>query len=327
MLKPVPLRVLSIVIILTVSFGGLLLDSAEARMGGSFGSRGSRTFQMPRSTSTAPTSSPIQRSMTTNKVSSGAPEQPLPTQSRPGFLSGMAGGVVGGLISGLVLEGLFGAILGHGFGGIGGGFSFILQILLISGLALLAVRFFRRNSFASVTNTGLAFARQRYGTGGQVYGSPTVSGNAVPDETANTDEIGITSVDLSAFEHLLADVQAAFTREDHQGLRRLTTPEMVSYLSEELADNATRGLKNEVSDIRLLSGEVAEAWRENTRDYATVAMRWSAIDVMRNRQTDAIAEGDAKNPTETTELWTFTRELGQPWLLSAIQDANQSSPR
>ena len=61
-----------------LSFGGLLsalllvvslalVGPAEARMGGSFGSRGMRTFSSPSITSLAPNSvSPIQRSMTPN---------------------------------------------------------------------------------------------------------------------------------------------------------------------------------------------------------------------------------------------------------------------
>lgn len=329
MLKPFPLRFVSLLIILTTSFGILVLNPAEARKGGSFGSRGSRTFQAPPPTFTAPTTSPIQRSMTPNTFGSAAPVQPSPVQSRPSFWSGMGGGLVGGLLGGLVLNGIFGMIFGHGFGGLGGGFSFIFQLLLIGGLAMLAWRFFSRSTSPSVSvaNSGLPFGQQSYGTGGRAYSSAAGDGLGVPTGTANTDEIGTTSADLAAFERLVADVQAAFTREDHQGLRRLTTPEMVSYLSEELAANATRGLKNEVSDLQFLNGDVAEAWRENTRDYATVAMRWSAIDVMRNRQTGTVEEGDPKNPTETTELWTFTRELGQPWLLSAIQDAPVSTPR
>ncbi|TIV25862.1 MAG: hypothetical protein E5V99_23590, partial [Mesorhizobium sp.] len=74
--------------------------------------------------------------------------------------------------------------------------------------------------------------------------------------------------------------------------------------------------------LRLLKGEVAEAWREGSRDYATVAMRWSAIDTMQNRQTGAVEKGDPNNPVEATELWTFARQAGGPWLLSAIQDAS-----
>ena len=108
---------------------------------------------------------------------------------------------------------------------------------------------------------------------------------------------------------------------DHQALRRYTTPEMVSYLSEELADNATHGMRNDVTSLKFLNGELAEAWREGNRDYATVAMNWEAIDVMRDRQTGAVVKGDPDHPAEAKELWTFVREHGGTWQLSAIQDA------
>jgi predicted lipid-binding transport protein (Tim44 family) len=259
--------------------------------------------------------------MTPNTVQPASPSQPSLAPPRPSFWSGFGGGLVGGLVGGLLFNGIFGMMFGHGFGGIGGGLSFILQLLLIGGVVMLAMRFFSRNNTAATEAGGLAppFGRQGFGTGAPAYSSPAAAGTRTSG-AAGADEIGITDTDRSAFERILSDMQAAFTREDHQGLRRLTTPEMVSYLSEELADNATKGLKNDVSNLQFLNGEVSEAWREGTRDYATVAMQWSAIDVMRNRQTSAIEQGDPNNPVETTELWTFTRETGQPWLLSAIQE-------
>ena len=53
----------------------------------------------------------------------------------------------------------------------------------------------------------------------------------------------------------------------------MVTPEMPSYFSEELAANASRGLVNHVTDVKLLQGDLAEAWREGRNDYATVAMK------------------------------------------------------
>ncbi len=55
------------------------------------------------------------------------------------------------------------------------------------------------------------------------------------------DEVGITDGDLDTFERLLTDVQGAFGREDYAALRQGTTPEIMSYLSEELSQNATSG--------------------------------------------------------------------------------------
>ena len=67
--------------------------------------------------------------------------------------------------------------------------------------------------------------------------------------------------------------------------RKLTTPEAMSWLAEELSDNATKGLKNEVRNVHLVQGDVAESWNEAGDDYATVAMRYESIDVTRDRAT------------------------------------------
>jgi len=95
----------------------------------------------------------------------------------------------------------------------------------------------------------------------------------------------------------------------------------MSYLSEELSENATHGRRNEVTGTRLLQADVGEAWRENDVEYATAAMRYESIDLMRDRASGAVLSGDPNTPSQTTELWTFARQVGGPWKLSAIQDA------
>ena len=87
-------------------------------------------------------------------------------------------------------------------------------------------------------------------------------------------------------------------------------------------DNATHGRRNEVSGTHLLQADVGEAWREGDTDYATAAMRYEGIDLMRDRTTNAVMSGDPNTPTQTTELWTFTRFSGGPWKLSAIQETH-----
>ena len=309
-----------------------LAAPAEARMGGSFGSRGMRTFSAPSITQIAPNPvSPIQRSMTTNNgyTAPGTSTFGNPVNSgfgRSGFWSGFGGGLVGSMVGGLLFHGLFGSALGYGFGGIGGGLSSIFQILIIGGLIWFAFRWFRnqqapagpRNGFGQSAPWGAT--DRGYGTRPN-YGAQQPNYGGFGTGSGPRDEVGITNTDLETFERILSDVQGAYSREDHQGLRRYTTPEMVSYLSEELADNATHGLRNDVSDIKFIAGELSEAWREGNRDYATVAMNWTAIDVMRDRQTGEIKQGDANVAAEAKELWTFVRENGGQWLLSAIQDA------
>ena len=95
----------------------------------------------------------------------------------------------------------------------------------------------------------------------------------------------------------------------------------MSYFAEELGENATRGVRNEVSDVRLLQGDLAESWREADTDYATVALRYSSIDATRDRATGRVIEGDAEKPTETVEIWTFARKNRADWKLSAVQAA------
>jgi predicted lipid-binding transport protein (Tim44 family) len=97
---------------------------------------------------------------------------------------------------------------------------------------------------------------------------------------------------------------------------------MVSYFADDLAGNASRGVVNRISDVKLLQGDLAEAWREGDVDYATVAMRYALKDVYVDRASGRVVDGDADRPTEATELWTFRRSHGGAWLLSAIQQTH-----
>jgi predicted lipid-binding transport protein (Tim44 family) len=241
-------------------------------------------------------------------------------------------GFGGTMMRGLLLGGLIGLLVGQGFGGLAGMFGFLLQALLIGGAIMLAIRFFRSQSargpapaLAGAGNAEASRFENRATEQQQTAGSFTIpgfgGGSGGSSPAAGSEEITLAQTDLDAFQQLLTDVQEAFGREDHAALRRATTPEMVSYLSEELADNAQKGLRNEVSDITLLQADIAESWREDDRDYATAALRYESRDVMRERANGKVVEGDEDHPTETTELWTFTRQNGSSWKLSAIQQA------
>ena len=143
---------------------------------------------------------------------------------------------------------------------------------------------------------------------------------AAPRRAQSPAQIEITGDDFDAFEKLLGDVQTAYGREDLGKLRALVTPEMLSYFSEELAGNASSGIVNELSDVKLLQGDLSESWSEGNVEYATVAMRFELVDKMVERATGRVVEG-GDTPTEAVELWTFMRSRGGNWLLSAIQQA------
>jgi predicted lipid-binding transport protein (Tim44 family) len=320
-----------------LALGVLVADPADARRGGSFGSRGSRTYSAPTSTATAPGYvPPVQRSMTQdNGYRYGGAYAPRPNYApgyNPGYRPSPFGGFGGGFLGGLITGGLIGGMMGHGFGGGWGGggwgggggglLTVLIQLLIVGFILSLVFRMVRRRSPSFATP--FAASGPDYGpTGGWqpgFGGGPSMGGSAVPP-TGPTWEIPITPADQNAFEGLLRAVQDAFAREDYAGLREHCTPEVMGYLAEELSDNATHGRRNEVRDLRLLQADVGESWREGQMEYATAAMRYESIDVMRDRNSGAVLSGDPNRPTETTELWTFVRPIGGAWKLSAIQDA------
>ena len=225
---------------------------------------------------------------------------------RSGFMSGLMGGLIGAGIGGLLLgHGFFGGMLGFG-----GFLGFLLQIFLIVLLARFLIRRFRGQSPAFAGGPGM-FAR-----GGPPGPVPTGGFG----RSAGPPPIQIGPQDYQAFEQLLQGIQAAWSRQDLDALRALVTPEMLSYFAEQLADQTSRGVRNEVTDVRLLQGDLSQAWSEGNREYATVAMRFAMIDVTRDA-TGRIVDGSPSEHVTATELWTFVRSPGGRWILSAIQQA------
>ncbi|RAI37846.1 Tim44 domain-containing protein [Rhodoplanes roseus] len=308
-------------------------DVAWSRAGGgsSFGSRGGRTFSAPAQTRTAPSAAPMERSMTQPARPNAA--GPATTgMARPGgMFGGFGGGLLGGLAAGFLGAGLIGMLSGHGFMGGLGGFASMLGLLLQIGLvAFLGMFLWRmwqgRRAQQPAMASGPQFrdvndgAPPRNGLGMPLGlgGGLGRGAGAAPAEPS--DDIGIGPADYDAFEHLLGDVQGAYAKEDLTALRTRVTPEMLSYFSEQFAENAGRGVINEIADVKLEQGDLAEAWREGDSDYATVAMRYSLVDRMVDRGTGKVVSGGEGRDT-VTELWTFRRSRGGSWLLSAIQQA------
>jgi predicted lipid-binding transport protein (Tim44 family) len=288
----------------------LIAADAHARAGRGFsgGSRGLRTFSTPPPTRTAPnTAAPIERSMTQPR-SAPAVGQPA---SRPGFFGG---GLLGGLAAGFLGAGLFGLLFGHGFFGGMAGFAsvlgLILQIVLVVIVVRLIMAWWQRRNAPAYAAAGAPAA-----PGAQPFSGFGLFGRDAPAP----EPLSIAKSDYDAFERLLGDVQQAYSEEDVAALRSLVTPEMLSYFAEQFAHNASRGLVNRVGGVKLLQGDLAEAWREDGAEYATVAMRFALTDSMVERASGRTVEGGA--PGEVTELWTFMRASGGNWLLSAIQQS------
>lgn len=321
----------SLAVLATLAFVAAESDAAP-RMNA--GSRGNRTYSAPPPTATSPNAAhPIERSMTRpgQPGSATAARPGAPAAAQPGgFFNrpGMIGGIMGGLAAGFLGAGLFGMLSGAGFVGGLAGFASILGLLIQVGLvvvvAMLAWRWWQRRSQPTA-----AFS-----------GGPAMQSNMAPEAAqprpgllggfgglggSSAEPIGtpikIEPSDFEAFERTLGEVQTAYSNEDLAGLRMRVTPEMLSYYSEELAANASRGVVNKLTEVKLLQGDLAEAWSEGSDEYATVSMRYQQVDKTVDRATGKVVEGDDR-PDEGVEYWTFRRSQGGPWMVSAIQQTN-----
>jgi predicted lipid-binding transport protein (Tim44 family) len=285
------------------------LAFARAGGGASMGSRGGFTYSAPPSTSTAPYGGmAMQRSMTAPSSPSYGSNSP---SYSPGYSGGsrFGGGFASGLMGGLIGAGIGGMLFGHGlYGGMGSGASFLglliqLALLFFIGRWLYRTFLRRQPMFAGFGGVPQAEPGRPIPMGG--------GGSAPPP-------LAIAPADYTAFEQLLAGIQAAWSAQDMARLQQMATPEMVSYFNEQLSDLASRGQRNTVTDVRLQKGDLAQAWSEGAREYATVAMQFSMIDVTRDGA-GRITDGSPSERQMATELWTFVRSRGGRWILSAIQ--------
>lgn len=330
----------AVLVALAVAFAPTIADAARAGGGSSIGSRGARTYQAPQATPTAPQTQNIQRSVTptqpnaaspaTAQAGAGAGLQPRPSFFGGGFMAGMMGGLIGVGLGGL----LFGnGFLGSGFGGMSGMLGLLLQLGLIFLVVRLVMGWLRnRNAAQANNNEGYAFASRAAAPDAMQrrsvtdvppidLGAPSgrAAGAAPAASVALRDEVGVKPADYDEFEKLLIAVQSAWSAGDVAAMRRQVTPELLSYLSEQMTASSSAGLVNHVEDVNFEDGDLAEAWTEGDLQFATVAMRWTALDYTTRADDGRIVEGRKDERASATEVWTFVRAPGGRWLLSAIQ--------
>lgn len=300
-----------IILVLLFSAGVALAPAiADARAGGSYGgspssvgSRGARTYENNNA-------QPFSRSLTpqpgmgsaTSGYGSGYGSGGSFIQRHP-FLSGLAGGLVGSW--------LFGHAGYAGSGAAGGSaFGTLFWLIILGVLVYFGVRMLRRGMFSG-------------GWGGMA--GPTLrSAGAAAAPIRRGRDINLADADLNAFQALHAAVQDAWSAADLGRLQQLMTPEMLGWFSEELTRDTSQGVRNIVSGVTLLKGDLTESWEEGDLQYATTLLRWRALDytVRLGRspgEPDFVAGGDPRAPIEAEEVWTFVRRRGGQWLLSAIQ--------
>jgi predicted lipid-binding transport protein (Tim44 family) len=210
-------------------------------------------------------------------------------------------------------------LLGGGFFGFHGGFGFMGLLIQLFLLYLLArwvmTRFLGMPAMAGPGG----FARNMFpprpmgASGGGLAGGMAAAAR-------RGQALALTSGDYQMFSQLLTGIQAAWSANDLNGLRAMTTPEMLSYFAEQLAELNSRGQHNKVTEVRLQHGDLSEAWAEGRVQYATVSMKFSMIDVTYDRA-NRVVDGSPTERVTVTEFWTFMRSQGGHWILSAIQQA------
>ncbi len=272
------------------------------------GSRGTHTYTPVPGTSTSPYgAAPMQRSMTPNYGSSTGSGYGSSYGSRYGgspFTSGLLGGLIGAGIGGMLFGGGF-------FGGMHGGGGFLGFLIQMALLYFAARWLFRRFAGVPVAAGPGFFARNFAAAPGLGSGFGGGMGRS-------SRPVAIQQSDYQAFEQVLKNVQAAWSAHDLNGLSQFATPEMVGYFGEQMAEQASRGVRNQVTDVRLQQGDLAEAWSEGSREYATVALRYSMVDVTFD-PSRRVVDGSLTERVTATEVWTFVRTPGGRWVLSAIQ--------
>ena len=201
---------------------------------------------------------------------------------------------------------------GSGLGGAGGaagaGGGMLINILLMALGAfavVMLVRFLNRQSNTPSFNQAMS-----QGNNSRVL--PMVS------------EINLSENEKQKFSEILVEVQSAWSNQDLEKLKKLTTPEMLKYFSDNLSQNISQDIANKVENVEVISLQLSESWREDEMEYATAILEWSAFDYMFNlnkkpSDTDYIIEGSDKNLIITSEAWTFARyNSNGRWILSAI---------
>lgn len=294
----------------------MAVDSADARAGrgGSSGSRGSNTQSAPPPTATSPgQAAPINRTITQpgKPATAGAATNAGGAAAQASRFGGLKGLLLGGLI-GAGLASLLGA------GTLASVLGFILQMALIAGIVLLVVAFFRSRSAANKPALATADVSRASAPPPQSLNQRLAASSLGGGAAA----VNVLPADFSAFERLLGEIQGAYGRNDIDALGERVTPEMLSYFAQELDEDAKKGHLNVLSDVKLLQGDLLEAWREGNVEYATVAMRYSLIDATIETKTGRVVSGSKDEPVEGVEIWTFRRPANgraDQWELSAIQ--------
>ncbi|HUJ69363.1 MAG TPA: Tim44 domain-containing protein, partial [Syntrophorhabdales bacterium] len=283
-------------------------SSARVGGGGSFGSRGSRTYSLPGGPS-GPSRS--------YQPPSQAPSGPF---GGGGSFRSLAGGIIGGMIGGMLFRSF-----GLGYGGWGGGGIGLFDILLIAVILYTVYRFVTRRQRAA---SEAAFYEASpmdtpsYHPSLESSHNPALEGADLQTGLRHIRQID-PSFDEAAFRDGCMDsffkIQGSWANRDMLPVRSLLTDDM--YGSIENDAEALKGARqiNKLDNIAVRSIDIVEAWQEPGRDYVTVRFYANLLDYTVDEATGQVVSGSKNDPVKFEEYWTFARPIGErSWQLSAV---------
>ena len=284
---------------------------ARAGRGSSSGSRGSRSYSRPASTST---------SQQAQRPSTPPPYQAAPQQAGGGFLRSMAGGIAGGLLGGMLFRSLG---MAGGAGG-GGGFP-LFEIILLAGIGYLIYRYIKKKREQESANQGV-YSINEPTQFPSYQQQPAVDYNA-SQEDVSAGISHIRQMDGSFDEQRFCDaamdtffkIQSAWMNRDLSTAAVMMTPQIRQTFQADIDKLLMEKRTNKLENIAVRNVDIVEAWQESGQDYITTLIYANLLDYTTDDTNGQVVQGSKTDPVKFEEYWTFTRPVGSnPWQLSAI---------
>ena len=211
-------------------------------------------------------------------------------------------------VSAFVAITLFGLVVA-GFMGL------MLQLAIVGGLAYLLISWLRRRSQRQLAAAGAGPEGSFRTAEFELAGSRDAAVPALPAA------VQLGDADYETFTAMLTEIQRAWSRGDMNAAAGWLSDDMQAHFTGLLAEDKAAGRRNVVSDVVLLKGALGESWREDGAEWATVEMRWQALDYTVDAKDGQVIEGSALDPVEASERWTLVRRAGEGWKLAGIDQA------
>jgi predicted lipid-binding transport protein (Tim44 family) len=221
-------------------------------------------------------------------------------------------GPLAGVAAGVGIASMFSHFGMGGMGGMGGGMDSLLMMLLIGGIAFLAIRMLMRRNAPQMQTGGVFNEPARFEPQGGAYAAPAYpspandAASAVPANLpSGFDADGFLRQAKLNFVRL----QAANDAGNMDDIRAFTTPEMFAEVQLEYQER-NRGTQQ--TDVVQLNAALLDLSSEGARQIASV------------RFSGSIRETAGAAPEAFDEVWHLTRpaDASSGWIIAGIQQTN-----